>query len=203
MDTRLCTRCAVDKPLSAFGTYVKNNVRGYKAVCKPCDSDIHREMYAKNSAYRLKTIDAAARRTVAREAHRVAGGLCRRCGKVPPAEGRMQCEKCLAYVCRKQIEYINAAKDECYVAYGGYVCVCCGESEKMFLTLDHIDSDGAAHRKEVFGTNERGGLRAGDMYRHLKRKGFPPGFQVLCFNCNCGRQRNKGVCPHQNQQASA
>lgn len=21
-------------------------------------------------------------------------------------------------------------------------------------------------------------------------------YQLLCFNCNCGRHRNGGVCPH-------
>ncbi len=25
---------------------------------------------------------------------------------------------------------------------------------------------------------------------------FPPGFRVLCYNCNCGRNHNKGICPH-------
>jgi hypothetical protein len=26
---------------------------------------------------------------------------------------------------------------------------------------------------------------------------FPPGFRLLCSNCNFGRARNHGVCPHQ------
>jgi hypothetical protein len=25
---------------------------------------------------------------------------------------------------------------------------------------------------------------------------FPPGFQLLCSNCNHGRARNGGICPH-------
>lgn len=28
-------------------------------------------------------------------------------------------------------------------------------------------------------------------------QGFPPSFRVLCYNCNSGRARNRGVCPHQ------
>lgn len=35
------------------------------------------------------------------------------------------------------------------------------------------------------------------MYRWLKKQGFPKGdFRVMCFNCNLGRQRNGGECPH-------
>ena len=34
------------------------------------------------------------------------------------------------------------------------------------------------------------------IYIWLKNNNFPEGFQVLCFNCNCGKARNKGICPH-------
>lgn len=34
------------------------------------------------------------------------------------------------------------------------------------------------------------------MYRWAILNGFPDELQLLCFNCNCGRQRNGGVCPH-------
>ena len=26
---------------------------------------------------------------------------------------------------------------------------------------------------------------------------FPEGFQILCFNCNAGKHRNGGRCPHE------
>jgi hypothetical protein len=29
------------------------------------------------------------------------------------------------------------------------------------------------------------------------KQGFPDGFQTLCFNCNVGKYKNGGVCPHQ------
>src|ERR1039458_4628209 len=29
-----------------------------------------------------------------------------------------------------------------FAAYGGYECKCCGETEKAFLTIDHINNDG-------------------------------------------------------------
>lgn len=77
-----------------------------------------------------------------------------------------------------------------FAAYGGYRCACCGETNRDFLTIDHANGGGGEHRRVV---------PAAAMMAWLKRNGFPPGFQILCFNCNCGRgKRNmRGVCPHQ------
>ena len=74
-------------------------------------------------------------------------------------------------------------------AYGGYVCACCGEREPIFLTIDHIDGGGIKHRREI-GT---------DFYRWLRVNKFPPGFRVLCMNCNWAT-RFKKTCPHQKAQ---
>lgn len=68
-------------------------------------------------------------------------------------------------------------------------CSCCGESGLVFLTLDHIDGNGAARRKE---TGTKGGVA---YYRHLVREGFPPGYRVLCWNCNAA-YGILGYCPH-------
>lgn len=74
-------------------------------------------------------------------------------------------------------------------AYGG-ACACCAEAETIFLELDHVDDSGAAHRREI----GRGSYLT---YRSVKKAGFPPDkFRLLCANCNQGRQRNSGVCPH-------
>ena len=85
-------------------------------------------------------------------------------------------------------------KDQAYAAYGGYRCACCGESEPMFLCLDHVNNDGYEHRKEVHPRK---------LYAWLKRKGYPEGFQVLCFNCNQGKRLNGGVCPHRVKKANS
>jgi len=70
-------------------------------------------------------------------------------------------------------------------------CICCGENIINFLTIDHIKNDGAAHRKLI--KNQGGRI----FYRWLKRNNYPKGYQVLCFNCNCGKQLNFGICPHE------
>lgn len=83
----------------------------------------------------------------------------------------------------------NAAlKAAAYVAYGGYRCACCGEEERAFLSIDHVGNDGNVHRKAIG--------RGTSIYLWLKKNGFPPGFQVLCMNCNFGKRMNGGVCPH-------
>ena len=85
--------------------------------------------------------------------------------------------------------YKQRLKKEVFEAYGNK-CVCCGETNLAFLTIDHIYNDGAAHRAA--------GVRSGTQtYMWLKRNKYPNAFRILCYNCNCGRQNNGGICPHQ------
>ena len=87
-------------------------------------------------------------------------------------------------------------KNQAFEKYGGCKCACCGATDPDFLSLDHINSDGGAQRRELSPTGKNWGWGGYQLYRVLRRKGWPPGFQVLCMNCNFGRTRNKGVCPH-------
>jgi hypothetical protein len=59
----------------------------------------------------------------------------------------------------------------------GSECVCCGETIREFLSIDHINGGGNAHRKEI----KASGI---NLYRWLKRNDYPKGFRVLCMNCN-------------------
>lgn len=71
----------------------------------------------------------------------------------------------------------------------GTKCVCCGEDSLGFLTLDHADEGGERHRKEIKRAN---------FYHWLFHNNYPmrPRLQTLCYNCNYGRGRNGGICPH-------
>ena len=62
-------------------------------------------------------------------------------------------------------------------------CARCGFSDLRALCLDHVGNDGAAHRKELLATQHRG-ASSGAFYVDVRRRHFPPGFQVLCHNCN-------------------
>ena len=120
-------------------------------------------------------------------------GLCQRCGLVPARDGLTQCAPCGAEGARKSRAYFREVIipfREAVLDHYGRRCACCGETQVVFLTVDHVNNDGAEHRKTV---------HASAIYRWLLRSGFPPGFQILCFNCNCGKQRNGGTCPHQRQ----
>jgi hypothetical protein len=76
------------------------------------------------------------------------------------------------------------------MAYGGPICSCdhhgkpCGPHPIEFLAIDHINGQG----KEV-------GARCGAVfYRKLRSLGYPPGFRVLCHNCNVSLGLH-GKCP--------
>jgi 5-methylcytosine-specific restriction endonuclease McrA len=71
-------------------------------------------------------------------------------------------------------------------------CACCGEAGLPFLTIDHIKPI----RRKRSGSDEVSGV----LYARLRREGYPSGFQVLCFNCNCAK-RTMDVCPHQASKA--
>lgn len=74
--------------------------------------------------------------------------------------------------------------------YGGK-CSCCGEDNPGFLTIDHKNGCGTKKRK-LHGV----GLR---FYRWIIKNGYPDDLQILCYNCNCGRELNGGICPHHGQ----
>lgn len=101
-------------------------------------------------------------------------------------------EKLYAYNAAWQRERNAALRAELLAAYGS-ACACCGERQPLFLDLDHVENDGAAHRREV-GNNTQVALQ-------LRAQGWPKGrYQLLCCNCNQGKARNGGVCPHAKSQ---
>lgn len=64
-------------------------------------------------------------------------------------------------------------------------CICCAEHLLEFLSIDHINGGG----------NKEKALHRGNFYNWLKKKGFPPGYRVLCHNCNQALGAY-GYCPH-------
>lgn len=88
-------------------------------------------------------------------------------------------------------DYLNKRIDAIsYYSGGSNKCMCCGEEKFECLTIDHIDNDGNVKRKlyQILGGSQ--------MYYWLYKNNYPDGLQTLCYNCNCGKTRNYGVCPH-------
>ena len=68
----------------------------------------------------------------------------------------------------------------------GNKCVCCGERDLMFLSVDHVNNDGGKLRKEK-------GTWSTQIYSLLKAHRENPGsLQLLCSNCNHAKGRNGG-----------
>ena len=142
----------------------------------------------------------------------ISQGLCARCGKNPPQSGLNNCEdcnkQCRAYNASHPREWNPTAdqkkrhraqakiryqelRAETFNAYGGPLCACCGESTWKFLSIDHINNDGAKRRR--LNLEPGSGLT---LMLWLKRNNWPAGYQILCFQCNFGKRVNGGICPH-------
>lgn len=163
-----------------------------------------------NRGAEFSALGVAARRGAALRRYYANPNICLSCGKVIPVpegtkihdvRGKKYCDaicyrtqKAKGRATRERIleQQRNRSRRlrlAVLAAYGN-VCACCGEGCERFLSIDHINNDGAKQRRE---TKQRTGTH---FYRWLTLNGFPPGFQVLCYNCNLGKARNGGICPH-------
>ena len=87
-------------------------------------------------------------------------------------------------------DYRARCKTLVFEHYGAF-CACCGETEILFLSVDHINNDGNVHTtktgKKVTGLY---------LYSQIIAQGYPDTYQILCMNCNWGKRMNQGICPH-------
>lgn len=84
------------------------------------------------------------------------------------------------------VSYGEKLRGRFFEIYGDR-CVCCGESNKRFLTLGHINNDGYLEKANF------------DHKMIMKKAIEHPDFtkyETQCFNCNTGAHMNGGVCPH-------
>jgi len=181
-----CRVCGKEQANDQF--YKRSSVKGLDTRCKTCRKLDQRQI----------------------RAERAASGLCIECGRKTDGE-HAQCACCLDKIRKRKAkrkerdpqyaEQQRKAKAqnhlECKIrvfeAYGGAVCACCGERHHEFLSIDHIDGTGPEHRKQMNGSRRNGA----NLYRWLERNGFPPGYRVLCMNCNFALG-HFGYCPHGN-----
>lgn len=160
---------------------------GKKWRCPECTRKYHLEMRQKDKAlhagysrnYRARLGDEYRVRLVKRRNEQIAA---------------MTPEELSAFRLKEaqKTKRLNAViKDEVFKAYGGWKCNCCGETERSFLTIDHMENNGSKLRREgVHGHSTQ-------FYRWLRKGNFPEQFQVLCMNCQFGKRMNGGCCPHQ------
>lgn len=213
MDKKLCPRCGQNRPVALFYRYVRRGAEHFQSWCKPC---YHEYKLLQNEP--RKTAVAERKREAAESPTK----LCRHClttkskdsFDLMPRGGRTYldswCRTCrISYSAaryrsedhearrRRERENHRQHRMDALIAYGGDPpqCACCGEAHWEFLEFDHINNDGAAHR-QLLGPYG-GGPK---VVSWLRRNGYPPGFQILCSNCNRAKQYH-GVCPHQNERS--
>ncbi len=107
-----------------------------------------------------------------------------------------QCHVAKTLECRNRHEEPNRSRRLVYERYRllvmtklGSKCACCGETERGFLTLDHISGGGNEHKRSVG--------RGISFWRSVHNEGCPTDkYRILCYNCNCARGA-LGYCPHE------
>jgi len=176
MDKRICRKCNLEKPLQEF-TKAKTCDGGYSYVCRKCTNLYQKEYYKipRNKTSRLK-----------------------QCKKYRKTHRRKLSQYNKEYLSRPDIKLRVVEKNRKrnlklkteVISHYGERCACCGESNLAFLSIDHLNGGGVKHRKAIKIL----------FYRWLKQNNYPDGYQILCFNCNMGRQINKGICPHKQKE---
>ncbi len=181
---KICTRCKEEKPETDF--WFSKRLERLTQPCNECRKAARADWKARNA----EKVKAANRTWQLANPDRVKAAMKRYQERNPglaakrTAEWRANNREWALAAQRK----VNAdRKRRVYEAYGGFICACCGETEEAFLSIDHVNNDGAEHRRQVDRRN---------MYKWLDKNGFPEGYQILCMNCNFGKARNGGICPH-------
>jgi hypothetical protein len=162
--TKRCTKCAILKDINRFSAN-KRKPDGRDPHCREC-------------------IRARMRNKKARHADE---RQCRDCGaSLAETVTFKRCRRCLDR--NDTTQRSRKLRADVIHGYGGDspACACCREQTPAFLTLDHINNGGRAHRRNKGNQG---------VYHELRRADYPAGFQILCFNCNIARGLY-GSCPH-------
>lgn len=186
MVTKRCTRKDCEQPVKPLDCFYddKRAKDGKMSWCIDCLKKYYKELRARHTSNYDPNQDGTYK--------------CPRCGKTRPYSHFGPCKSRhngIQGYCRVcQAEIREEKRTEVLKVYSGEIpdCACCGEMQIRFLTIDHIDGKGHEHRREL----KRQG-KSYDIYVYLRQNNFPPGFQVLCWNCNCCKGKY-GECAHRN-----
>ncbi len=170
---RTCRTCKQNKSISEFGKHPEGK-KGRLTICKSCNNITRRKRQS------LPKVKAHIRKIQQeRRAYLRQQKLCYQCAKNPIIKNKTLCSKCSLKLKTRMAHQRYKLRETVFLHYGGAKCMICGETRKLCLTIDHINNDGAEHRK-ISGVGG-GGYNT---YCWLKRNNYPRGFQVLCRNCN-------------------
>jgi Fe-S cluster biogenesis protein NfuA len=118
---------------------------------------------------------------------RIKSRKCPVCGSGLQEGEIFRCQKCTNIHTNNTREKWQRERRLVVAHYGGK-CACCGESTYEFLEIDHINNDGAQHRK----------ITGRHVTSWIIRNNYPTDLRLLCANCNRSIARY-GVCPHKQE----
>lgn len=188
---KVCRKCGETLPIERFPVRDKAGHRYNQ--CRPCRHG-GRTTKARCTECGRKFWETAEHKTLCPRCRPSEPKACAHCGTA--FVGSLAYRRYCSDACRdaalaiKRAAAARRVRAEALAAYSATSapsCACCGERELTFLSLDHVNGGGHKQRQETGG---------GGFYAWLRRNGYPDGFQVLCHNCNLGRQINGGICPH-------
>ena len=151
---KTCHKCKEEKPITEF-SIDRSTPDGHRYQCRSCckegKTDYNKRYYQEHKE-KIK-----ARTTMYYLGHRDVQLVKKR------SRGRITRDKL-------KVEVLT------HYGHGKLACVLCSESRIACLSLDHINGDGAEHRRRL-------GLGRKAIYSWLRKEGFPVGYQTLCMNC--------------------
>ena len=125
-----------------------------------------------------------------------AKGLCQKCYRIKYRAEHLEKARELQrkYYHRYPLKYLDKVKKrweerkaEAIKQMGGK-CLCCGESNPIFLCLDHIKGNGRRDYQKAGGPH--------GVWKRAIAEGLPPDkYRLLCWNCNAALGMY-GYCPH-------
>lgn len=183
---KICTKCKQELDESLFGKQ-KGTKSGIRAICKNCANSLAKKRYWDNPEksrnaqreYREKNPDKY------KEYYQANLGTLRDKGKIRARIARSkwtEAQRSRANQIRKDSR--STVKEKFLKMYGSK-CTCCGELDVRFLTIEHILGQ--------VGKKKQGSHRS---YNHAIKEYRPDLYEILCYNCNCAKFRNGGICPH-------
>lgn len=183
--TKACSTCCAEKPLDEFGADRRRR-DGRRSQCNECRRAAYAEAVGREMPDGTMGCDECGEeKPLVAFPLRLAGTRrqpCRSCVQAGDREGSR----------RRGRRYTRRLRLAALAAYGG-ACACCGEGEEVYLVIDHVQGGGSKHRRSI----------TGGIFAWLKRHSYPPGFQVLCHNCN--HAKRLGGCPagaHEGRRAA-
>ncbi len=194
MTTQTCNRCNTTYPLDTDHYHrCKSYSNGFNPRCKVCSKETSRHQYLKRASkdhglvvesYCKSCLQTLSADTFYKDINSPNGcmPICKDCHKQQrnTPEGKVASQQ-------KKLRLRAKLRQEAFTTMGGE-CVCCGENNFNNLSTNHINNDGAEHR--------RADKSSIDILQWLRNNDYPQGVvEVMCFNCNLAHGYF-GYCPH-------